>query len=34
MKAKGMVRYPDNWTDPDEGWSAVGEAASLTQAAE
>lgn len=34
MKAKGMVRYPDNWSDPDEGWSAVGEAASLTQAAE
>lgn len=34
MKAKGMVRYPDNWTDPDEGWSAVGEAASFTQAAE
>ncbi|MEW9836159.1 hydantoinase B/oxoprolinase family protein [Mesorhizobium marinum] len=34
MKAKGMVRLPDNWTDPDEGWHAVGEGASLSQAAE
>jgi N-methylhydantoinase B len=34
MKAKGMVRYPDNWTDPDEGWNAVGEGASFPQAAE
>lgn len=34
MKAKGMVRYPENWTDPDEGWDAVGEGASFAQAAE
>ncbi|HEY6631384.1 MAG TPA: hydantoinase B/oxoprolinase family protein [Rhizobiaceae bacterium] len=34
MKAKGMVRYPENWTDPDSGWHAVGEGASLSQAAE
>ncbi len=34
MKARGMVRYPDNWTDPDEGWNAVGEDASFSQAAE
>ncbi|MBX3582221.1 MAG: hydantoinase B/oxoprolinase family protein [Rhizobiaceae bacterium] len=34
MKAKGMVRYPDNWSDPDEGWDAVGEGASFAQAAE
>ena len=34
MKAKGMVHYPENWTDPDEGWTAVGEDASFAQAAE
>jgi len=34
MKASGMVRYPENWTDPDEGWQAVGEGASFSQAAE
>ncbi len=34
MKAQGMVRYPENWTDPDEGWQAVGEGASYSQAAE
>lgn len=34
MKAKGMVRYPENWADPDEGWQAVGEGASFSQAAE
>ena len=34
MKAKGMVRYPENWSDPDEGWRAVGEGASFSQAAE
>ncbi len=34
MKAKGMVRYPENWSDPDDGWQAVGEGASFSQAAE
>lgn len=34
MKAKGMVRYPAEWADPDEGWSAVGEGASFSLAAE
>jgi N-methylhydantoinase B len=34
MKAKGMVRYPENWSDPDDGWQAVGEGASFPQAAE
>jgi N-methylhydantoinase B len=34
MKTRGMVRYPENWTDPDEGWQAVGEKASFSQAAE
>ncbi len=34
MKAKGMVQYPQGWTDPDQGWEAVGEGASFSQAAE
>lgn len=34
MKAKGMVHYPQGWSDPDEGWLAVGEGASFPQAAE
>ena len=34
MKEAGMVRYPENWVDPDIGWDAVGEAASFSAAAE
>ena len=20
IKEKGVIKYPENWTDPDEGW--------------
>jgi N-methylhydantoinase B len=34
MKEGGKIRYPQQWSDPDEGWTAVGEAASFSVAAE
>jgi N-methylhydantoinase B len=34
MKEAGKIRYPENWSDPDAGWDAVGEAASFSAAAE
>lgn len=34
MKEEGKIRYPEHWSDPDEGWAAVGEAASFSAAAE
>ena len=33
-RMKGMLSYPDNWTNPDEGWSAAGEPALTAAAAE
>lgn len=34
MKDGGTLRYPDNWTDPDAGWSAYGQPELQSAAAE